>query len=146
VIYYFTEKLALYLKRFSIELTDKKTDFVGLDEGSTMVLISFDWLPRLEIKFNNEGVRNPRENEIIDVAEFIEAKGFRAKGKRLHTHEIQEVNWIDPLPYEDPLNVVEAEVVEEEIEGGEEPEFYDPFPEEEERKPLDGDATQMTLF
>jgi topoisomerase-4 subunit A len=146
VVYYFTEKLALYLKRFAIELTDKKTDFVGLDEGSTMVLISFDWLPRLEIKFNNEGVRNPRENEIIDVAEFIEAKGFKAKGKRLHTHEIQEVNWIDPLPYEDPLNVVEAEVVEEEIEGGEEPEFYDPFPKEEERKPLDGDATQMTLF
>jgi len=146
VVYYFTEKLALYLKRFAIELTDKKTDFVGLDEGSTMVLISFDWLPRLEIKFNNEGVRNPRENEIIDVAEFIEAKGYKAKGKRLHTHEIQEVNWIDPLPYEDPLNIVEAEVVEEEIEGGEEPEFYDPFPEEEEHKPLDGDATQMTLF
>ena len=146
VVYYFTEKLALYLKRFAIELTDKKTDFVGLDEGSTMVLISFDWLPRLEIKFNNECVRNPRENEIIDVSEFIESKGFRAKGKRLHTHEIQEVNWIDPLPFEDPLNVVEAEVVEEEIEGGEEPEFYDPFPEEEERKPLDGDATQMTLF
>jgi len=146
VVYYFTEKLALYLKRFAIELTDKKTDFVGLDEGSTMVLISFDWLPRLEIVFNNEGVRNPRENEIINVAEFIEAKGFKAKGKRLHTHEIQEVNWIDPLPYEDPLNVVEAEVVEEEIEGSEEPEFYDPFPEEEEHKPLDGDATQMTLF
>ena len=146
VVYYFTEKLALYLKRFAIELTDKKTDFVGLDEGSTMVLISFDWLPRLEIKFNNEGVRNPRENEIIDVAEFIEAKGFRAKGKRLHTHEIQEVNWVNPLPYEDPLNVVEAEGIEEEIEGSEEPEFYDPFPEEEEHKPLDGDATQMTLF
>jgi len=146
VVYYFTEKLALYVKRFAIELTDKKTDFVGLDEGSTLVLISFDWIPQLEIVFNNEGVRNPRENEIINVADFIEAKGYKAKGKRLHTHEIQEVTWIDPLPFEDPLNVVEAEVADEEIEEVEETEFYDPFPEEEERKPLDGDATQMTLF
>lgn len=146
VVYYFTEKLALYVKRFAIEQTDKKTDFVGLDEGSSLVLISFDWLPRLEIVFNNEGVRNPRENEIINVVEFIESKGVKAKGKRLHTHEIQEVNWIEPLPYEDPLNIAEIDVEEEEIEESEEPEFYDPFPEEEEQKPKEGDATQMTLF
>ena len=146
IVYYFTEKLALYVKRFAIEPTDKKTDFVGLDEGSSMVLISFDWIPRLEIVFNNEGVRNPRENEIINVSEFIEVKGFKAKGKRLHLHEIQEVNWIEPLPYEDPLTNTETEIEEEGAEGGEELEFYDPFPEEEERKPLDGDATQMTLF
>ena len=146
VVYYFNEKQTMYLKRFSIEQTDKKTDFVGLEDGSSLVLITFDWLPRLELVFNNEGVRNPRENEIINVADFIEVKGFRAKGKRLHTHDIQELNWIVPLPYEDQVNVavVESEAIEAEESG--ETEFYDPFPEEDEHKPLDGDATQMTLF
>jgi topoisomerase-4 subunit A len=100
----------------------------------------------LEIIFNNDGVRNPRENEILNVAEFIEVKGFKAKGKRLHTHDIQELNWIEPLPYEDPINVAEVEAEAEEAEESEETEFYDPFPEEDEHKPLDGDTTQMTLF
>ena len=142
LVYYFTEKQAVYIKRFALELTDKKTDFVGLEDGSSVVLISFDWLPQLEIVFNNEGVRNPRENEVINVAEFIESKGVKAKGKRLHTHEIQDLRWLEPLPFEDPLNSIEAE--EPEVE--EEPEFYDPFPEKDEHKPIDGEPTQMTLF
>ena len=142
VVYYFSEKQAIYIKRFAIEQTDKKTDFVGLEDGSSVVSISFDWLPRLEIVFNNEGVKNPRENEEINVAEFIESKGVKAKGKRLHTYEIKEVLWLEPLPYEDPLNNIEVE----EVEVEEEPEFYDPFPEEEEHKPTEGDTTQMTLF
>lgn len=142
VVYYFSEKQAIYIKRFAIEQTDKKTDFVGLEDGSSVVSISFDWLPRLEIVFNNEGVKNPRENEEINVAEFIESKGVKAKGKRLHTYEIKEVKWLEPIPFEDPLNVVEAEEV-----GVEDvPEYYDPFPEEDEHKPTEGDTTQMTLF
>ncbi|MDP4291705.1 MAG: DNA gyrase/topoisomerase IV subunit A [Bacteroidota bacterium] len=146
VVYYFTEKLALYIKRFIIEQTDKKTDFVGLEDGSNLVLVSFDWLPQLELAFNNEGVRNPRENEIINVSEFIEVKGVKAKGKRLHTHEIQELNWLEPLPYEDPLKVEEIETETEGAGENGEPDFYDPFPDEEEHKTSDGEATQMTLF
>ena len=142
VVYYFSEKQSMYIKRFAIEQTDKKIDFVGLEDGSSIVSISFDWLPRLEIVFNNEGVKNPRENEEINVAEFIEAKGVKAKGKRLHTYEIKEVKWLEPIPFEDPLNIVEAE----EVEVEDQPEFYDPFPEEEEHKPTEGDTTQMTLF
>lgn len=142
VVYYFSEKQAIYIKRFTIEQTDKKTDFVGLEDGSSIVSISFDWLPRLEIVFNNEGVRNPHEDEIINVAEFIEAKGVKAKGKRLHSYEIKEVRWLEPIPFEDPLNSVDEEEVEEELE----PEFYDPFPEEDDHKPIDGEPTQMSLF
>jgi len=143
VVYYFSEKQAIYIKRFTIEQSDKKTDFVGLEDGSIIVLISFDWLPRLEIIFNNEGVRNPHENEEINVAEYIEAKGVKAKGKRLHSYEIKEVHWLEPIPCEDQLNIIEEEEVEVDEE---EPEFYDPFPENEDHKPIDGEPTQMTLF
>ncbi len=148
LIYYFAEKQTLYLKRFTIEPTDKKIDFVGTEDGSSLVLITLDWLPRLEITFDNEGVKNPRENEEINVSEFIEVKGYKAKGKRLHTQLIKDIKWLDPVPYEDP----QAIVTESESSEDGDVDFYDPFPDEDENKDdgddssIDGDSTQMSLF
>lgn len=147
LIYFFAEKQTLYLKRFTIEPSDKKTDFVGVEDGSMLVLITLDWLPRLEVVFDNEGVRNPRENEEINVSDFIEVKGYKAKGKRLHNHLIKDIKWLEALPYEDPLEIsnVDQPAEDEEIE------FYDPFPEDTEhtdddQRSIDGEPTQMSLF
>jgi topoisomerase-4 subunit A len=149
LIYFFAEKQTLYLKRFTIEPSDKKTDFVGVEDGSMLVLITMDWLPRLEIVFDNEGVRNPRENEEINVSEFIEVKGYKAKGKRLHNHLIKDIKWLDPIPYEDPQEIINDP----EPSDSEDLEFYDPFPEDDNNKDnddddhsIDGEPTQMSLF
>lgn len=147
LIYFFAEKQTLYLKRFTIEPSDKKTDFVGVEDGSMLVLITLDWLPRLEIEFDNEGVRNPRENEEINVSEFIEVKGYKAKGKRLHNHLIKDIKWLDALPYQDSHEITNTDEPSE----GDEVEFYDPFPEDndnpdDDQRSIDGEPTQMSLF
>ena len=51
--------------------------------------------PRFEIKFGgkNEG----RKQEIIEVAEFIGVKSFRAKGRRLSNYSVADIREIDPV-------------------------------------------------
>jgi len=51
--------------------------------------------PRLEIKFGgkNEG----RKQEIIEVAEFIGVKSFRAKGRRLSNYSVSDIQELEPV-------------------------------------------------
>jgi topoisomerase-4 subunit A len=34
----------------------------------------------------------------VEVYDFIGVKGYKAKGKRLTTSEVEEFRWLDPLP------------------------------------------------
>ena len=51
--------------------------------------------PRLEISFGgkNEG----RRQEIVEVAEFIGVKSFRAKGKRLSNYSVSDIRELEPV-------------------------------------------------
>ncbi|MEF9932439.1 MAG: hypothetical protein RR770_09095, partial [Bacteroidales bacterium] len=56
-----------------------------------------------------------REDETIDVEEFIGKKGYKAKGKRATNYEVAEIKFIEPLQKEvaDTAEVIEiAEVTE----------------------------------
>ena len=41
-------------------------------------------------------------SEIIEVTDFIGVKGYKAKGKRISTSEIESYTWLDPLPEPEP--------------------------------------------
>jgi len=41
------------------------------------------------------------KDEIVDVDEFIAVKGFKARGKRLTTFEMKQVEFIEPLEKDD---------------------------------------------
>ena len=92
-----------YLKRFVPEPTDRKTAFLD-DDGSTLLAISLDYYPRLEVVYNpDSGKKIP--SEIIDVEDFIAVKGIKAKGKRITTFAVDQFNWLPPVkepPQEDP--------------------------------------------
>jgi topoisomerase-4 subunit A len=99
VIYFDGNTATYYLKRFNIELSDKAVNFLNDHKDTRMVEVSLDWLPRLEVSFQEKNGRK-RENETIDVAGFIGVKSYRAKGKKLSEHLIEKINWLEPLPYE----------------------------------------------
>jgi topoisomerase IV subunit A len=99
VVYFDGNTGSYYLKRFNIEISDKAVNFLNDHKESRLVEVSLDWLPRLELSFQEKNGRI-RENEIIDVAEFISVKSFRAKGRRLSDHPVDTILWQEPIPYE----------------------------------------------
>jgi topoisomerase-4 subunit A len=99
-----------YVKRFPIEVTDKKVNFLNEHADTKLVLITLDRLPVLEVVFaEKKGKR--RDNEIIQVAEFIGDKSYKAKGRRLSDHEIEVVRWLEPLPFDEPVEMFEVVAV-----------------------------------
>jgi topoisomerase IV subunit A len=123
VVYFDGNTSTYYLKRFNIELSDKSVNFLNDHKESRLVEVSLDWLPQLELSFQEKNGRM-RDNEIINVAEFISVKGYRAKGRRLSDHPINTISWQEPIPYEpeEELTIDVGHIDESEVSGDEAPE------------------------
>ena len=90
-----------YIKRFAFEPSDNVPQlFISDAPGSRFVELSEDLHPQALITFGGKHAK--RENEAIDVEEFIGKKGFRAKGKRATAFEVESVKFIEPLQKEEP--------------------------------------------
>ncbi|MCF0173173.1 MAG: DNA gyrase/topoisomerase IV subunit A, partial [Bacteroidales bacterium] len=95
-----------YLKRFSFVPSENVEQcFISETPGSKLLDICCDTYPQLQVTF--KGKQDSRPDEIIDVAEFIGKKGFKAKGKRISQYEVAKAVFIEPLP--EPEFVVEDE-------------------------------------
>lgn len=99
VVHYDGEQDFYYLKRFTIEISDKKMYFLNEEHpGSKLILISDDEFPMLEVIYG--GHHKDRPAEQIDASEFIAVKGFKARGKRITTLETESFVWLEPLQSE----------------------------------------------
>lgn len=98
-----------YLKRFKLEPTQKKQNFLGENPKSSLILLTDESFPRFEVVFGgNDAFRDPL---IIDAEEFIGVKSFKAKGKRISTYTVETINELEPLRKEIPQpEVPEAEL------------------------------------
>ena len=94
-----------YLKRFQLEASQRVQNFVGENPKSELVLVSDEDFPRFEVTFG--GADAYREALVIDAEEFIGVKGFKAKGKRLTTFEVETINELDPLRQKEKTEVKE---------------------------------------
>ena len=86
-----------------------------------------------ELVFNKiKGVQ--KENQTVDIESFIAVKGFKALGNQLTTDKLKQVNLLEPLPYEEPEEVIpeESEVA-----------IYNEISDEDIQSDEDG---QITLF
>ena len=112
-IYYDGEKERYFVKRFLIENENKEEIFITEHEKSQLEIVSTDWRPVAEIVFaKSKGVQ--KENQTIDLEQFIAVKGIKALGNQLTTDKLKQVNLLESLPYEEPIEVIpeEIEVVE----------------------------------
>jgi topoisomerase-4 subunit A len=116
-VYFEAHQSFIYLKRFQVELTEKKVSFIGDNSNSKLQQLSLDYRPRLEVIFDEKKNEKEVENLELDVEEFISVKGYKAKGKRLSNFVIKKMDWLEPLPY-DPPEPDQEEKEEEEIEEG----------------------------
>jgi len=88
-----------YLKRFQLDATNKKQNFLGENPNSRLFLLTDEAYPRIEVVFG--GNDSFRESLIIDADEFIGVKGFKAKGKRITTFEVKTMNELEPVRFSD---------------------------------------------
>lgn len=94
-VYYDADLEYYYIKRFIIDPIDKPTSFIGENEESRLIKLTEVEYPRLEVSFG--GKHKNRENDIIEVAEFIGVKSYKARGKRLSNYEVKVVKELEPL-------------------------------------------------
>ncbi len=86
-----------YLKRFQLEAGSRKQNFLGENQKSRLMLLTDEVYPRIEAVFGGHDAF--REPLVLDAEEFIAVKGFKAKGKRISTFEIQTINELDPVRF-----------------------------------------------
>jgi len=129
-VYWDNEQGFYYLKRFAFEESEKLQCFIAEAEGSKLISITEVEYPRFEISFG--GKHQGRSNEIIEVAQFIGVKSFRAKGKRLSNYHVENITEIEPVVKSEAAPVIE-------------PEEADDLPPLPPAQSAGEDPTQMTL-
>ncbi|MEE0923092.1 MAG: DNA gyrase/topoisomerase IV subunit A [Paludibacteraceae bacterium] len=130
-----------YGKRFRLEDANAKVQsLIGDDKSSRMTLLS----DRSEALFKITFADDKKEPLELLMADFIDEKSPKAKGKRISTLDITKIEDITPEPEPEP----EPEVEEVETEPTAEPEVNQKAqeePEKEETTSIDIDGVTMTI-
>lgn len=83
----------IYIKRFQLEVSAKRQNFMSDQGDGQMFLLSHEPYARIKVTFGgNSDFREPME---IDAEEFIAVKGVKARGKRLTNYEVAEVEELE---------------------------------------------------
>jgi len=94
-IYYDGQSKSYFTKRFHPELTGAKTLLVTEHEQSRIELITAQINPIVEVKFGKEkGIEIPEET--INMVEFSPVVNMKAKGKKLSSYKVKEINLKEP--------------------------------------------------
>jgi topoisomerase-4 subunit A len=118
-VYEDTKTRLFYVKRFIIEVTERKMDFIGEEEKNRLVLLTGDKYPRIDVAFDMKVKTKGAEKEEITVHEFIGVKGFKAKGKRISHHAVKKIEFLEPIQIEEPVPIIPIENGELRMEDGE---------------------------
>ena len=126
-----------YVKRFPLEATSRKQNFLGENPDNELLLLTDTVYPRIKVTMG--GADDFREPIELDAEDFIGVKSFKAKGKRITTLNVAGVEELEPLRI--------PEVQSNDEEGGEEvQENLDPDSGKSQQDVADEMTGQMHLF
>mgnify|MGYP000380277814 FL=1 len=117
VVYFDGKKQRFFVKRFLVENENKHEKFISDHKDSFLELISTDWKPVIEIVFNKIKNKTQKPNQVIELEQFISIKGVKAMGNQLSSEKIKQINTLEAIEYEPPVEMPadEIEVVGEKI-------------------------------
>lgn len=96
-----------YLKRFTFEATAKKQNYLGENKHSKLILLSEQVFPRIQVVFG--GHDDFREPLIVEASDFVGVKSYKAKGKRLTTYTVGNIEELEPIRMPEPEDATEPE-------------------------------------
>ena len=127
-----------YVKRFQMEASKRKQNYIGENPNSQQILLTDTVYPRLQITYGgNDAYRGSEE---IDVEQFISVKGYKAKGKRLTTFQVESIVELEPLRFPDPPSPEDLNAEDEEEEN------LDPDAGKSQQQVFDELTGQLSLF
>jgi len=126
-----------YVKRFLMEATKRKQNYLGENPNNRPVLLSDQAFPRILVTFGGADAIRPQLE--IDAEQYIAVKGFKAKGKRIATWQVAAIEELEPLRYPEPP-------AEETDEAEDEEENLDPDAGKSEQQVIDEITGQLSLF
>lgn len=91
-VYYDGEKQEFFVKRFLVESSSKNVLYITEHPDSKLAFVSTAHHPMIVIKYNKRFKQSrDKEDQLIDLHEFISVKGLKALGNRLSTLPVTEV-------------------------------------------------------
>ncbi len=132
----------LYVKRFMLEATKRKQNYIGDNPKSKLLFMTDEPLPRFKVNFGgNDAIREPID---IDAEEFVGVKGFKAKGKRVSNWTIDSVEQLEPRMPQESIDEDQEDAEETPTEGIEE--NLDPDAGKSQSQVIDEITGQLSLF
>jgi topoisomerase-4 subunit A len=108
-IYFDGEKERYFIKRFLVESENKEEIFITEHPKSQLEIVSTDYRPVAEVVYAKvKGVQ--KDNQEIDLENFIAVKGIKALGNQLTADKIKQINLLEPLPFEPPVEEIPEEM------------------------------------
>lgn len=102
-----------YMKRFTFEDTSRKQNCLGENRESRLIRLTDEKYPRFKVVFGgNDAFREPL---VVEAADFIGVKSYKARGKRLTTYALSEVTELEPLRRDEEEELPAQDVQEEEV-------------------------------
>ena len=117
-VYYQKSEDKYYLKRFNPDNFQKKTEFIAPDPDIVLKGVSIDYLPQIKVVYK-EKKKEELSEVVISCAEFVDVMTARARGKRINFPGIKSITFIEPLPYEEPVDEESEEIDEEDHDSSE---------------------------
>ncbi len=134
----------LYLKRFRMEAIKRQQNYIGENPKSQLMLLTDTAYPRIEVDYAPvkapDGSMTQRPPLEIDADEFIAVKGFKAKGKRVTTLDVEAVKELEPTRFPNPDDDDSDDTPEEE------PENLDPDAGKSQQQVIDEMTGQLNIF
>ena len=127
-----------YIKRFQMEALKRKQNWLSENPASKLVLLTDVAYPLIHVTYG--GADDFRNAEDIDAEQFVGVKGFKAKGKRLSTWQIESITELEPVRF--PENNEE----EEDTDSTENEENLDPDSGKSQQQVIDEMTGQLRLF
>ena len=101
-VLYDADQKYCYLKRFQLEVSGRKQNFLGDNQKSRLLLLTDEPYPRILVRFGGaDSFREPLE---IDAESFVGVKGFKARGKRVSNYLVETVEALEPTRFPDETN------------------------------------------
>ena len=86
-----------YMKRFLMDASKKKQNWLSDNPASKLILLTDVAYPLIKVTYG--GADEFRGSEEIDAEQFIAVKGFKAKGKRITTWQIESIEELEPTRF-----------------------------------------------
>ncbi len=95
VLFDASQKGYLYLKRFSLDPTSKRLNFLGDNDENRLLLLTDTFYPRILVTLGgDDSFREPIE---VDAEQFVGVKSVRARGRRVTTFNVDKVEELEPI-------------------------------------------------